>query len=942
MIQISSQWMLFLLDASTKALLLAIIAGVALKILKQRNANVQHCVWAGVLAGMLLVPGLAAILPTVPLSIPVWTEIAESEGGAPENANDTRTDGDTIADKGGIKTVEPEAEAKQSTTDLENANKASESDLLANGDVLPDRDGSSLADGGETAEQDTNRRQVEPAIATTFALFFEWNTAVVLRRLVGVLFAFWAIISLILAVRLVAGLLSSARLRRRSVAVDGPMIEDCLAQLPTSMSRLAPTIRESKEVLVPVTVGWLRPTVLLPEEWRTWPLAKLTAIVAHEFTHIARRDFFVALAAEINRCLYWFHPVSWWLRSRLSDLAEEACDDAAIGHTGDRTGYARHLLEVATTLTHGCGRRVQPGLSMARESNVESRIATILDFKRPLSGRLTRGAATVIALVMFVVIASFAAIHPVLAIPESPELSPAREADKKDKEGVAKTTRVYGQVADSDGEPIADARVRLYRSMQSDWYAAQSDSTLIAELDVDAKGNFDQHIATDQLPNEANTYNDWAVLVATAPKYAPTVMQRSLTVRAVDAAGKDKPNFLKERVVLKLGREVVIRGRVLSIEGQPIEGATVSVFHVSRPNVTRLKAWLKQTSKVPLTSSNDMTAMMPGAPPSRDQFFPAEEKLDAPSGCITPVQTNRDGVFEFPGLLAKDDLAVLRIQGDGITNATVHVLAREMKTVYGRHTTNFSVSGAYYGREFDFIAQAGTSVFGVVRDIESQEPLVGIPVAVGGVYGTTMSHTGYIVTKTDEQGRYRIDGLPIEPAGVRRYQGNYLAVRAGDLPYIENEILPIPASDGLAPVEFDIELRRGVMAKGQLTDKATGKPVIADIYFTPFLTNENNSQYKRYADDVTRMLGNTSRYRRVKENASVGTDHGTSGPVFVAGEAVNAGILSQYPSLAEIVDGDLPTTIDFRSIYASVLSDWLGVNAEVPLGGMFKPLKVTA
>lgn len=80
--------------------------------------------------------------------------------------------------------------------------------------------------------------------------------------------------------------------------------------------------------------------------------------------------------------------------------------------------------------------------------------------------------------------------------------------------------------------------------------------------------------------------------------------------------------------------------------------------------------------------------------------------------------------------------------------------------------------------------------------------------------------------------------------------------------------------------------------------------------------------------------------RRVKENASGGTDHGTSGPVFVAGEPVKAGLLGSYPSLSKLADGDLQTTVDFRSLYASILTDWLDVDSTGPLGGVFEPFQV--
>ncbi len=71
---------------------------------------------------------------------------------------------------------------------------------------------------------------------------------------------------------------------------------------------------------------------------------------------------------------------------------------------------------------------------------------------------------------------------------------------------------------------------------------------------------------------------------------------------------------------------------------------------------------------------------------------------------------------------------------------------------------------------------------------------------------------------------------------------------------------------------------------------------------------------------------------------SAGTDHETSGPVLVAGESVNNGLHGVYPLLPDLVDGDLKTTTDFRAVYSSLLTDWLGIDADLPLGGEFAPL----
>ncbi len=78
--------------------------------------------------------------------------------------------------------------------------------------------------------------------------------------------------------------------------------------------------------------------------------------------------------------------------------------------------------------------------------------------------------------------------------------------------------------------------------------------------------------------------------------------------------------------------------------------------------------------------------------------------------------------------------------------------------------------------------------------------------------------------------------------------------------------------------------------------------------------------------------------RRVGENASKGTDHGTAGPVFLAGPAVQAGLLGTTPSLLDLENGDLKVGIDFRRIYATVLEGWLGLDAKTSLGGTFEHL----
>ncbi|HEX7261256.1 MAG TPA: DUF1501 domain-containing protein, partial [Luteolibacter sp.] len=63
--------------------------------------------------------------------------------------------------------------------------------------------------------------------------------------------------------------------------------------------------------------------------------------------------------------------------------------------------------------------------------------------------------------------------------------------------------------------------------------------------------------------------------------------------------------------------------------------------------------------------------------------------------------------------------------------------------------------------------------------------------------------------------------------------------------------------------------------------------------------------------------------RRVSENASAGTDHGKASCLFLAGPAIKGGLHGTHPSLTDLSEGDIKHTVDFRSIYGTVLSDWL-------------------
>jgi bla regulator protein blaR1 len=151
----------------------------------------------------------------------------------------------------------------------------------------------------------------------------------------------------------------------REYAIPGIyLLGVCALLLRLAIGTIRASRLTSASCVVPVTVGFLHPRIILPESSREWPRAQLDAVLAHEGEHIRRRDPLFQWLALLNRALFWFHPLAWWLERKLSGLAEEACDAAVLARGYDPREYSEYLLDLARSVERA-GKRINAvGMAM--------------------------------------------------------------------------------------------------------------------------------------------------------------------------------------------------------------------------------------------------------------------------------------------------------------------------------------------------------------------------------------------------------------------------------------------------------------------------------------------------------------------------------------------------------------------------------------------------
>lgn len=809
----TNQWLEAALDASLKTFVLAALALLLTNLLRIRDSNVKHRLMSGVLLGMLIMPAASMFLPALRLPIAALNVGAnEADASDPFSAAASIDDGRA-------------AWRRPVVSNWELAHRSAaggESKLLESKDfdanasdvrrlVGPSFEATSVVASASKAESISLSSQ----LANMFRAGRQW-----MSFLAPVLLFVWLLGFIVMLMRLGIGMYASAIVVRRARRLE---FEDLAAiGLPDWYGALSGgereriSIYESSAICVPGTVGISRIAVLLPEEWIEWDTDKLASVLTHEVTHARRRDPAMMALAGLNRAAYWFHPVAWWLRKQLADLAEAACDDAAIDAHGDRTSYARHLLEVASRVSSGNGRLLAEVVPMARQTSVETRIDAILDDDRPLSRQLSKRSTFILGAAAAVTIAFVATVEPdVYAKSFDGQASKVSSGDTKDSSGAGEAEQpkdesdktktqeneeatLSGRIVDPAGRPVEGAS--LYVQTITQWPPkVNTDIASRRILTTDSGGNF-----SGEMP-ESN-FKDYPVLDAV------TVYKPGFAVRTFKASSSKLPL----KIEIELEEESLVSGQILNTEGMPLRSTRISVSVIGRLKKGTsfdgfLSAWKREHN----------TAVMKTMEVTRAAY-----------GMLDTV-TDDKGRFRLGGI-PKDALAELRIESDLHATASFYVFnhpgfdAEEFTSGLEKDPFDFG-SRIIKSPKFSFVCEPELVIEGLVVD-EEERPVEGV--AIYGMTGNSSAQQ----TRTGKDGRYQLTGL-------RRGQVTHVSFNVSDQ---DGQLLSDAAN--LRPdatksrVELNKVLRRGVTIQGRVTDSLTGEGVSGSIRYVPLPSNEYASQ----------------------------------------------------------------------------------------------------
>lgn len=749
-------------DVAAKATVLLLLATATAALLRRSSAALRHRLWCLTFAALILLPALSAALPKWRLAVLP----AAAEEDLAETKLDIRTTKESETTNQGL--IGP-AELPLVEPPIHAAPSFDEATLESPAAALPAEQPQLASDDGQNL-----------------------GTSVEAPRLFGSA-SIWLLGAVIAVLPLIFGAARTFILQRRARPIDDAAWNALLEELCARLALSRPVeLLETEAATMPMTWGLLRPVVLLPAQARDWSEQLLRVVLLHELAHVKRCDVGFQMLGRVTCALHWFHPLAWYALRRLRIERELACDDCVVLAGERASDYAAELLKIARTY------RPVPlaaAVAMAQRSNLELRIRSMFDracSHLPVSARAGRllltGVAMLATTVAAIRLAPRVAAHDESTRQVHAEPTPRRPAETESRESSAPRV-VRGTVFDPDGQPLSGATVFVRTAI------AGAEDKPLSTVTTDAAGHYEISFRWPALDDR----------IGAKPEM--------LVVAASDGGAADW-QYLKQEasqeVALRLPAEKSIEGRIVNAEGKPLPNVELSVDEIER--------YARETMEQVLADVNAGRSIL--------RMY-KDWRYGPPPGQPAIVKTGVDGRFRMSGVSA-NTVVKLHVRGAGIRHATLAATTAAASTIRGPAPPVDppfppQPGRVLYGSQFDYVAEPGRSIQGVVRDRASGRPVAGVKVRCWSA--TTAEAV------TDAAGHYVLQGCGKQP----EYLLSIEPPATGPAWFAAS--LPIADAPGLEPLVQDVELTEGIALSGKLVDGDTDRPLVADIEYAPILLN---------------------------------------------------------------------------------------------------------
>jgi protocatechuate 3,4-dioxygenase beta subunit len=502
-----------------------------------------------------------------------------------------------------------------------------------------------------------------------------------------------------------------------------------------------------------------------------------------------------------------------------------------------RRGIALSALLAALSVAEGAGKAAVPaalahatiGHGLLAAAGV-SAAAVIPSHVAALAAGVTRAmflTKAKIATVVFVAASLFAAgagaiARQALAPRETPTAVPKAEPPPPKEEAKPQTakqedkdaTTYAGRVLDSEGKPVAGAKL---------FFCERDGKSAAPQPATDRDGRFRFALA-------ATAESGTRYLFATA-----------------NGLGLDwvalRPAEAAQDLTLRLPTDMPIRGKVVDLEGKPVAGANVRLVELSTSASGSLDVFVKQWASAKEKAVDSPT------------FRLLTEKVVWPHEVLhhlAATTTGPDGTFRLTGI-GRDRGLMLGVRAPGKADQYTRVITRpDFPAVPEAKGGEVPLPGpepvvgerparplrlqprgevALSGLEPTVVVAPDKPIFGTLRDAKTKQPLAGIRVLCYTPGRPLDWGWRPVEAVTDAQGRYRLDGVAKADRQIVTFDPGAGAA------YL-HRFDEVADTEGLAPIQHDSGLHRGVVVSGQVTDRSTGQPVRARVVYAPLRNNE--------------------------------------------------------------------------------------------------------